>query len=59
VFEPTGGSAKFTRFHESLRRYGATRILPECFSQLETWTYAPLDSASQIAAEIERRWRKR
>jgi len=59
VFEPTGGSAKFTRFHESLRRYGATRILPESFSQLETWTYAPLDSASQIAAEIERRWRKR
>ncbi len=59
VFEPTGGSAKFTRFHESLRRYGATRILPESFSQLETWTYAPLDSSSQIAAEIERRWRKR
>ncbi len=59
VFEPTGGSAKFTRFHESLRRYGATRKLPESFSQLETWTYAPLDSASQIAAEIERRWRKR
>jgi hypothetical protein len=59
VFEPTGGSAKFTRFHESLRRYGATRKLPESFSQLETWTYAPLDSASQIAAEIERRWRKK
>ncbi|MDA7947431.1 MAG: mitochondrial fission ELM1 family protein [Hyphomicrobiaceae bacterium] len=56
VFEPEGGSAKFDRFHESLRRYGATRRLPERFEQLESWTYAPLDSATQIAAEIERRW---
>jgi len=58
VFEPKGGSAKFMRFHESLRRYGATRKLPDSFSQLEKWTYAPLDSASQIAAEIQKRWRK-
>jgi mitochondrial fission protein ELM1 len=50
---------KFTRFHESLRQYGATRSLPVTFSQLEKWTYAPLDSASQIAAEIERRWREK
>jgi len=57
VFEPHGGSAKFNAFHDSLRRYGATKKLPETFSQLETWTYTPLDSASQIAAEIERRWR--
>lgn len=56
VFEPAGGSAKFDRFHESLRRYGATRRLPERFEQLESWTYVPLDSASQIAEEIERRW---
>ncbi len=56
VFEPAGGSAKFDRFHESLRRYGATRRLPERFEQLESWTYVPLDSASQIAGEIERRW---
>jgi mitochondrial fission protein ELM1 len=59
VFEPAGGSVKFTRFHESLRQYGATRSLPVTFSQLEKWTYAPLDSASQIAAEIERRWREK
>lgn len=59
VFEPEGGSAKFNRFHESLRRYGATKKLPETFTQLETWTYTPLDSATQIAAEIERRWRGR
>lgn len=56
VFEPTGGSAKFRRFHESLRRYGATRPLPETVTNLDAWTYAPLNSAEQIAGEIERRW---
>lgn len=56
VFEPEGGSAKFTRFHENLRRYGATKPLPERFDNLESWSYAPLDSAAQIAAEIRRRW---
>jgi hypothetical protein len=56
VFSPSGGSAKFERFHESLRRYGATRLLPEAVTNLETWGYAPLDSASRIAREIERRW---
>lgn len=59
VFEPAGGSVKFERFHESLRRYGATRKLLEHFEQLDSWTYAPLDSAIQIAAEIERRWIER
>ena len=59
VFEPEGGSAKFNRFHDALRRYGATRALPERFQQLESWTYAPLDSAAQIALEIERRWRRK
>ena len=59
VFEPEGGSAKFGKFHESLRRYGATRKLPEHFDQLESWSYAPLDSAAEIAAEIERRWQRK
>ncbi len=59
VFEPAGGSAKFDRFHESLRRYGATRCLPERFEQLESWTYVPLDAASQIAEEIRRRWNQK
>ena len=36
VFEPEGGSPKFTRFHEALRRHGATRPLPERFERLET-----------------------
>jgi mitochondrial fission protein ELM1 len=56
VFEPSGGSAKFNRFHDSLRRLGATRPLPVRFTALETWTYTPVDSAGFIAAEVERRW---
>jgi uncharacterized protein len=59
VFAPEGGSDKFARFHEALRRYGATRPLPERFSTLESWSYAPLDSANQIAREVERRWLSR
>jgi mitochondrial fission protein ELM1 len=56
VFEPSGGSAKFARFHDSLRRYGVTRALPDRFTSLQTWSYQPLDAARPIAAEIERRW---
>ena len=56
VFDPGPGSAKFTRFHAALRRHGATRELPETLSRIEHWSYPPLDSASDIAAEIERRW---
>lgn len=56
VFEPSGGSDKFSRFHEALRRYGATRPLPDRISRLDQWHYAPLDSAAEIAREVERRW---
>jgi mitochondrial fission protein ELM1 len=59
VFEPDGGSAKFTRFHAALRRHGAIRPMPERFERLETWSYAPLNSAEAIAREITRRWSKR
>ena len=59
VFEPSGGSAKFARFHESLRRYGATRSLPEPITSLDEWSYAPLDAAATIAREIEARWMRR
>lgn len=59
IFEPSGGSAKFNRFHETLRRYGATRPLPAIVDRLETWNYAPLDSAVVIAGEIEQRWLRR
>ena len=56
VFEPSGGSAKFRRFHESLRGIGATRPLPADLQRLEEWSYAPIDSAATIAAEVERRF---
>jgi len=55
VFEPVGGSAKFRRFHAALRQHGATRRLPAAPTHLESWHYEPLDSACQIASEIERR----
>ena len=59
IFTPTGGSAKFTRFHEALATRSATRELPERFTQLETWDYSPIDAAQAIAAEIERRYGRR
>ncbi len=59
VFEPSGGSAKFQRFHETLRRTGATRPLPERMQKLDTWNYEPLDSAQVIAEHVERRWLER
>jgi uncharacterized protein len=59
VFMPSGGSAKFTRFHEGLQRHGATRPLPDAPETLDHWSYAPLDSAAAIATEIERRWQQR
>ncbi|MEZ5926766.1 MAG: mitochondrial fission ELM1 family protein [Hyphomicrobiaceae bacterium] len=59
VFSPSGGSPKFRRFHEALRRHGATRALDEPLSRIEAWSYPPLDSAHTIAAEIEQRWMRR
>jgi uncharacterized protein len=59
VFEPSGGSAKFRRFHDTLSQTGATRRLPAKVETLESWTYTPLDSAQTIAAEVERRWLNR
>jgi uncharacterized protein len=59
IFEPSGGSAKFARFHQGLRDHGATRPLPDAAVAIERWTYPPLDSAVTIADEIARRWRIR
>lgn len=59
VFEPTGGSAKFRRFHEALRGAGATRPLQGVINSSESWSYEPLDSAREIALEVERRWSNR
>ncbi|HRD78147.1 MAG TPA: mitochondrial fission ELM1 family protein [Hyphomicrobiaceae bacterium] len=59
VFVPPTVSPKFARFHDALRRYGATRPLSPAMTSFETWSYAPLDAAKEIAAEIERRWLRR
>lgn len=59
VFSPSGGSAKFNRFHSALADYGATRPLPPAGEPFETWSYEPLHSAEIIAAEIAHRWRRR
>lgn len=56
VFTPSGGSAKFERFHAGLAKHGATRPLPESFDALPSWTYEPLHSAATIAREIETRY---
>lgn len=60
VFEPSATRvSKFDRFHAALRSYGATRLLPDAMVELPGWSYTPLDAASQIACEIERRWSRR
>ncbi len=56
VFEPSGGNAKFARFHASLRRYGATRRLPETVTRIDEWTYEPINAADTIAREVSIRW---
>jgi uncharacterized protein len=56
VFEPSGGSEKFNRFHAGLRAYGATRSLTTSTQADESWSYAPLDAAPPIAGEILRRF---
>ncbi len=59
VFTPSGGSAKFQRFHTALAQQGATRPLPEEITALEDWSYAPLYAATDIAMEIAERWQRR
>lgn len=56
VFSPSGGSAKFDRFHEALKAHGATKELPQSFSSFEAWSYEPLNSAEVIGTEICKRW---
>lgn len=64
IFHPSGGSAKFARFHAGLSAAGITRVLPEVHLHaehelLQAWSYEPLDSARDIAGEIVRRWNHR
>lgn len=59
IFEPSGGGAKFARFHQGLRDHGASRPAPDAGGPIEPWKYEPLDSAAVIADEIAWRWRIR
>ncbi len=52
IVELEGGSAKFRKFHEALRREGVTRPFA---GRLEHWTYEALDDTAQVAAEVRRR----
>ena len=56
VFTPSGGSPKFSRFHDGLAASGATKPLPIDFAQFDQWAYPPIDSAAMIAAQINARW---
>jgi uncharacterized protein len=59
VFQPSGGSPKFRRFHDALEAYGATRPLPAKVTDLAKWSYPPLHAAELIAREVEQRWLRR
>jgi mitochondrial fission protein ELM1 len=59
VFHPSGGSAKFSRYHQCLEELGAARPLPHSLAKLEHWSYEPQISATMIANEIERRYIRR
>lgn len=59
LFTPTGGSAKFQRFHGALARHGVTRPLPDEVTALDDWSYAPLYAAADIATAIAERWQRR
>ena len=53
--KPFASAVKFERFHESLRRHGATRAFD---GELEAWSYPPLDETRRVAAEVLERWRR-
>lgn len=59
IFTPPGGRAKFRRYHQALRGHGATRPLPQPGISISAWTYQPIHAATEVAAEIEARWRAR
>lgn len=51
VVELEGGSAKFRRFHETLRATGVTRPFA---GRLEQWSYTPLRDTVAVAAAVRR-----
>lgn len=52
VFDLDGGSEKFSRFHERLRRDGLTRPFDGVLAE---WRYTPLDDTARVAEEIHQR----
>jgi mitochondrial fission protein ELM1 len=48
-----GGSAKFDRFHQAMKKAGITR---PCAGRLYHWSYEPLQEARRVAQEVRRRW---
>ncbi len=59
VFSPSGGSAKFKRYHAALAQLGVTRPLPEIVASLDDWSYEPIYSAAVVAEAIAERWHRR
>jgi hypothetical protein len=49
VVQLKGGSQKFLRFHDTLRKGGYTRPFT---GELENWIYPPLDEVSDVARQI-------
>jgi len=45
-----GGTAKFARFHESMRAAGVTRPFA---GTLEHWTYTPMNETVEVAAKLK------
>jgi hypothetical protein len=52
IVDLDGGSAKFDRFHDTMRRAGITRLFT---GAIEQWHYDPPDDTARAAAEIKRR----
>lgn len=48
-----GGGGKFDEFHRALQAYGASRPFT---SDLDRWTYDPLNETARAAAAILKRW---
>lgn len=53
VYEPSGGSAKFTRHLDALVEAGAVR---RWRGSIESWRPTPIDATPVVAAEIARRY---
>jgi mitochondrial fission protein ELM1 len=53
VFQLSGGSAKFSRFHQDLERQGKTRPFT---GQIEHWEYPGADDMTLAAEAVEKAW---